>query len=170
MKEPEPTPKRQPARASAKSSWLLQGLGWRKQAWLERVRRARKTVELAICQAVGFSEPEAKLIEESQNYWNGPSDRSLTQNSHWRGAGIFADDSRWLALGDGHLRLYREFARAVGRNDPPKRVAEWGCGGGINAVHFARAADKFYGIDISAASLEECARQMKLAGLETVTL
>jgi SAM-dependent methyltransferase len=41
-----------------------------------------------------------------------------------------------------------------------RRVVEWGCGGGMNAVHFARGTDQFYGVDISPASLQECARQL----------
>ena len=150
-------------------SRLAGGLSWRVRALLERARKSRKTLEVALYQAAGFSEPETKLIGDSQSYWNGPSDRSLKQNSHWRGEGIFADDSRWLALGYQHLRLYEEFARAVRMNFPLKRVVEWGCGGGINAVHFGRLADEFYGIDISSSSLEECGRQMTAAGLNNFT-
>ena len=40
--------------------------------------------------------------------------------------------------------------------------------GGINAVHFARLAGEFCGIDISEATLEECARQMKSAATNRI--
>jgi SAM-dependent methyltransferase len=48
---------------------------------------------------------------------------------------------------------------------PLKRIVEWGCGGGMNAVHFGPLVDEFYGVDISSASLDECRRQMTEAGL-----
>ena len=50
-------------------------------------------------------------------------------------------------------------ARAIGANRPWNRVLEWGCGGGANAVHFAPRAQEFIGVDVSDASLTECARQ-----------
>jgi SAM-dependent methyltransferase len=117
-------------------------------------------------QATGLQDPETRLIGDSQNYWNKPEDQSLKQNSHWRGVGIFADDENWLTLGRDHLRLYQQLARAVDPPRPVKRIVEWGCGGGMNAVHFGQIAEEFFGIEISSASLNECARQMKSAGLQ----
>lgn len=35
----------------------------------------------------------------------------------------------------------------------------------MNAVHFARIAAEFYGVDVSRSSLDECARQMQAEGL-----
>jgi cyclopropane fatty-acyl-phospholipid synthase-like methyltransferase len=117
---------------------------------------------------MGFTDSETKLIRDSQNYWNNVSDR-CKQNSHWRGVGKFADDSRWLALGREHLQLYEEFARVLGIKHPLKRIVEWGCGGGMNAIHFGRLAEEFCGIDISSANLQECARQMTAVGLRNFT-
>jgi hypothetical protein len=147
----------------------LDGLSWRLRAFLQKVRNAKTALEIAVRYAIGYSEPETKLIGDSQIYWNDPPDRSLKQNSHWRGVGIFADDSRWLALGRENLQFYKEFARAVDLKHSLKCIVEWGCGGGMNAVHFGRLADEFYGIDISASSLEECGRQMRAAGLHNFT-
>jgi SAM-dependent methyltransferase len=145
--------------------WLEAGIRWRAQALSQRMRIVVRTIEVWLRHRVGSDQSQSNLISNSQSYWNGSSERSLEQNSHWRGVGIFADDSRWLGLGLQHLRLYEEFARAVNLRRPLKRIVEWGCGGGVNAVQFGQLADEFCGIDISAASLEECARQMKAVGL-----
>ena len=53
----------------------------------------------------------------------------------------------------------------IGLEQPAKRVVEWGCGGGANAVHFAREAEQFVGVDVSQASLDECGRQLNGEGL-----
>jgi SAM-dependent methyltransferase len=82
--------------------------------------------------------------------------------AHWRGAGPFADASVWETLGRQHLELYDEFARAEGKTEL-RRVIEWGCGGGANAVHFAPRAREFCGIDVASDTLDECARQVSLA-------
>jgi len=126
--------------------------------------RARLKAELLIRRALDLKEPEAKLVKASQVYWNDAGQQMFGQNSHWRGAGIFADDERWLALGREHLKLYRQFARALDCTDPPRRILEWGCGGGLNAVLFGQGAEAYYGVDVSPASLDECGRQMIAAG------
>ena len=150
-------------------SSLSEGVGWRVRGILQKARSAKAAMEIAVRDAIGLSESETKLIGDSQTYWNDPVDSSLKQNSHWRGVGIFADDSRWLALGREHVKYYEEFARVVDLTHPLKRIVEWGCGGGINAVHFGCLADEFCGVDISSSSLEECGRQMKTVGLHNFT-
>jgi SAM-dependent methyltransferase len=142
------------------------GLGWRVRALGEKLRSVKTAAGIAVRQALGSREAETKLIGDSQKYWNDLSDQSLRQNSHWRGVGIFTDDSRWLALGRGHLELYDRFARALEVKHPLKRIVEWGCGGGMNAVHFGPLAEDFYGVDISPASLDECGKQMSAQGLD----
>ena len=146
-------------------SWFTEGVSWRTRALAQKVRMARTAMEIVMRHAVGLTETENKLIVDSQAYWNNSFDPSRKQNSHWRGVGRFAEDSSWLAIGLDHLRLYEEFARVVNLKQPLRRVVEWGCGGGMNAVHFGRLADEFYGVDISSSSLEECARQMTAFGL-----
>jgi hypothetical protein len=118
-----------------------------------KTRGKMRQAELTVRRVARLNESETKLITESQRYWNDPSNRGVQQNSHWRGVGIFADDAGWLALGREHLRIYEEFSRIIGVKQPPKRVVEWGCGGGMNAVHFGRGVDAYYGVDISSASL-----------------
>jgi hypothetical protein len=144
--------------------WLAEGVSWRARAFVEKAAGFVTALEIAVRQAIGLSESEAKLIADSQKYWNDTSDRSR-RAAHWRGMGIFADDSRWLALGREHLQLYEQFARAVDLKHAPKRIVEWGCGGGMNAIQFGCLADEFYGIDISTSTLEECGRQMAATGL-----
>jgi SAM-dependent methyltransferase len=137
----------------------------RARALFWKLRSAKRQTEFVVRQAVGLKQSQTKLITDSQQYWNNLSNKVFKQHSHWRGDGIFADDSRWLALGLEHLHLYEEFARVVGQKPPLRRIVEWGCGGGMNAVHFAPLTQEFCGIDISAASLEECGRQITAAGL-----
>ncbi len=145
-------------------TWISNGLSWRVRAVLKKTAGTRAALEIAVLQTIGFKESEKKLIGDAQSYWNSARDRSLEENSHWRGVGIF-DDWRWLSLGREHLELYEGFARVIDLKHPLKRIVEWGCGGGMNAVHFGHLADEFYGVDISSSSLEECGRQMTAAGL-----
>ena len=108
-------------------------------------------------------QPEQRIREESQHFWNQGGEL-LQQYSHWRGAGVFSEEERWLALGRQHLELYTEFARMVGRTDPPRRIVEWGCGGGAMASRFAPLSEQYVGVDISQESLQECARQLSRQG------
>src|SRR6266849_6674009 len=163
-------PAKSPATVLAKPLYRFRdGIRWRARALLQNARDAKLAAEAWARRTVGLNRSENKLISDSQSYWNNLSDRSRNQNSHWRGVGIFADDSRWLSLGHGHLELYEEFARALNLRHSPKRIVEWGCGGGMNAVHFAPLCLEFYGVDISSASLEECGRQLIAAGFSNFT-
>jgi SAM-dependent methyltransferase len=111
---------------------------------------------------LGMFQEEGEIARDAHRFWN-ETGQKVEQSSHWRGA--FADDERWLALGREHLRLYEEFALMVGLTRPLKRIVEWGCGGGANAIHFTPIAEQYLGIDVSQASLDECARQLADAGL-----
>jgi SAM-dependent methyltransferase len=110
------------------------------------------------------AEAEEKLKKDAQRYWNAPGTELLNQYSHWRGVGIFTDDNLWLALGRRNLELYQQFRRMLGVTKLPRRIVEWGCGGGANAVHFAPLAETYIGIDVTRPSLQECARQLDAAG------
>jgi SAM-dependent methyltransferase len=147
-------------------SWLTAGLRWRTQAFSQKMRHAKEGVEARFRSTTGLTEPEEKLITDSQSFWNDQASRNYGQDSHWRGGGIFSDESKWLELGKEHVRYFESCTRLVSVRQPMTRVVEWGCGGGMNAIHFAPLAAQFCGIDISHASLEECAKQMKLAGLD----
>ena len=107
---------------------------------------------------------EDRLRQDAQHYWNDEQ-AILPQMSHWSGAGDYSDEERWTALGAEHLALYEDFARMTGKSAPLKRVIEWGCGGGANAIHFAPVAEEFVGIDVAEATLKECERVTSSRGL-----
>jgi cyclopropane fatty-acyl-phospholipid synthase-like methyltransferase len=152
------------------ATWLAGGLRWRARAVESKIHAVVYTPVLFVRNTLGLHHPEATLISDSQQYWNDPSNQHLRQYAHWRGSGIFKDESRWLALGREHLRLYEAFARMVGLKPPPvKRIVEWGCGGGMNAVHFGHLAAEFCGVDVSSESLDECGKQMSMEGLRNFT-
>ncbi len=151
------------------ATWAVAGLGWRARALYGKCHDTKIALEHLARGAFRLEHSEARLIADSQRYWTNASNRLLAQHAHWRGAGIFADDQRWLALGREHLHIYREFAGVLGLKSPLGRIVEWGCGGGMNAVHFARETREFYGVDIAAATLAACAEQMRAEGLSNFT-
>lgn len=106
---------------------------------------------------------EAGLVGEANAFWNSPATARREEYSHWRGVGVFADDERWLAIGRQNLALYRQFALMAGAG-APRRILEWGCGGGANAVHFAPLGTTYIGLDIVPESLDECGRQLAAMG------
>jgi SAM-dependent methyltransferase len=130
-----------------------------------RWRNYQYRSEIALGQILRWSSPEAKLISQAQLYWNDGSNQHLRQFSHHRGAGIFADETRWRELGKCYLELFKEFGRLVELRRP-RRIVDWGCGGGAAAVVFGPETDEYWGVDISVASLNECKRQMALEGLQ----
>ncbi len=110
---------------------------------------------------LGPGEPEAKLVRDAAEYWSSSAvDPAIRDLSHWKGHGRFADQARWRAIGEKHLRLARRLTRLAGRDAPILRVAEWGPGGGSNAVAFAPSVERFVGVDISRPNLDECASRL----------
>ncbi|MBC6990583.1 MULTISPECIES: class I SAM-dependent methyltransferase [Hymenobacter] len=130
------------------------------------IARAYRSSERLIRENLRIYESEDKLIADSQRYWNSTDRDYVAGNAHWRGNGVFAgDDARWLAMGRHNLA---QFARLAGPAylRTPRRIVDWGCGGGANAVHFAPGAARYYGVDITAASLRECHRQLQALACE----
>jgi SAM-dependent methyltransferase len=113
---------------------------------------------------LGIRDSEAKIERDAQRFWDSNS-RHLPQLAHWRGAGVFADDARWLAWGKGHLDLYRDFARMLDVPTSVQRIVEWGSGGGANAIHFAPFAREYVGVEITQANLNESVRMLAGAGI-----
>jgi hypothetical protein len=113
---------------------------------------------------LGIRESEEKIERDAQKFWESDS-RHLPQLAHWRGAGVFTDDTRWLAWGAGHLDLYRDFARMLDAPLSVHRIVEWGAGGGANAIHFAPFAREYVGVEITRANLDECNRMLAEAGI-----
>ena len=104
---------------------------------------------------------ELKLASDNQDYWNRDySNPILAQDAHWKNKGIFEDNQRWLSLGKEHLELILKYSSVLDFRFPVKKIVEWGCGGGANAVHFAPLTEKFIGIDITSESLAECGTQI----------
>ena len=58
------------------------------------------------------------------------------------------------------MDIYRRLAMLSGSPEKVDAIFEWGCGGGSNAVPFSAFGGRYYGLDISRASLDECARQL----------
>lgn len=127
------------------------------------LKRLAKPALLRAARLLRVSQSEGAVARASADYWAGGDDERFRANSHWRG-GAF-DDATWLALGRPHLDLWRQFAAFAGLDPSPRRVVEWGCGGGANAVHFAPLAERFVGVDVSRATLDECGRQLDREGL-----
>lgn len=113
----------------------------------------------------GHQEDPATLGQQAHRFWNDFSRQELAHEAHWRGHGPFADDALWLKLGQDHKALLHRVLGAAGQAAQHNQVVEWGCGGGMNAVHFARGAHNYWGVDIARTSLDECARQMQGEGL-----
>jgi SAM-dependent methyltransferase len=108
----------------------------------------------------GVRQSESRISADSQQYWNETSEARWASNSHWQSARVFAGSNLWSEIGRRHLAMFERGARMVEFGRPWGRVLEWGCGGGANAVHFAPRAREFIGVEVSADSLSECARQV----------
>jgi SAM-dependent methyltransferase len=127
----------------------------------------RSLVSRAIVKAarvLPYAQPESTIARDSQRYWQDTASRDFRSNSHWRGEGGLPEQD-WLALGRQHLELFHQLARLTTLQLPLRRVVEWGCGGGANALHFAAEADEFVGVDVSEASLAQCAATLSRAGI-----
>lgn len=112
---------------------------------------------------LGLPQSETRLAKDAQAYWGAANQDGWRSHSHWRDGDAFAKEQTWRRIGEGHLALYQRLALAATGTDPLTgrgRVIEWGCGGGTNAVAFAPHVDEFIGVDVSRASLTECATQV----------
>lgn len=121
--------------------------------------QAEKLLHRALA-TVGARQPESRISADAQDYWQRPTDATWRGNSHWRDAPVFDGTDLWRQIGARHLELFDAGARMCGFDRPWRRVLEWGCGGGANAVHFAPLAEEFVGVDISAETLRECEKQV----------
>jgi 2-polyprenyl-3-methyl-5-hydroxy-6-metoxy-1,4-benzoquinol methylase len=124
-------------------------------------RVVRSTIDVAR-NALGLRRSEAALTREAESWWEEPGEKNQAVYSHWRGA---FDDATWFAIGKQTFDIYETFTKSMGFERPARRIIEWGCGGGANAVHFAREADAFYGVDVAQVSLDECGKQLQREGM-----
>lgn len=109
-------------------------------------------------------------LDEVEQLWSrSAEDERLRGHSHWRGAGAFADERRWLAIGERTRGYVDELLREVRGGSTSHwelEVLEWGPGGGSNLVALAPIASGFVGVDVSAPNLEECGRQASAIGFD----
>ncbi|MDX3929883.1 MAG: class I SAM-dependent methyltransferase [Shinella sp.] len=113
----------------------------------------------------GIRQSDRKIAEEAQAYWGNTDQNNFRSNSHWRGD-LGLSDEVWLELGKPHVCLLRNHLKIAGLKQPLRRIVEWGCGGGANAIHFAKEAHEYVGVDVSDASLAECQRNLNEVGYE----
>lgn len=127
-----------------------------------RARAAARTArDLALfAWSHAWTAPAGRLDREATAYWDDTAGGRFRDDSHWQSTSQFGGGA-WERMGREHLALY-ERLRAASAVELAKvrHVADWGCGGGANAVAFAAIAEQVTGVDISRASLDECARQM----------
>jgi hypothetical protein len=113
---------------------------------------------------------EGDGLDEVEQLWSrSAEDERLRDHSHWRGVGTFADERRWLAIGERTRGHVDELLREVHGELPTGReldVLEWGPGGGSNLVAVAPIASRFVGVDVSAPNLAECGRQAAAIGFD----
>lgn len=105
----------------------------------------------------GVTHTDDRIAADAQAYWSAPDSKRWGSNSHWRND---FDDGLWLGMGAEHLAMYRRAARALDLDAEGRRVVDWGCGGGANAVHFAPHAAQYVGVDVSGETVTECGRQV----------
>lgn len=129
------------------------------------MRHLAKRSAIAIANAIGFRQPAAKIVGDSQSYWEDAHGSSFRENSHWQGQDGLSRDV-WLKLGEGHRALFDEFLPLTGLSGPIERIVEWGSGGGANAIHFAKDTRQYIGVDVSQASLDECGRVVRESGAD----
>ena len=127
------------------------------------VRKAKKLAD-RLLGGLGVAQSDEAIERAAQSLWNASPDTLRKSDAHWRGAGSFSDDDLWLNIGRRNLELYQSFARAIEFDRELHTIVDWGCGGGANAVHFGPLAEAYFGVDVSAASLDECRRQATAAG------
>lgn len=125
-------------------------------------RRAEELVQRTLT-GVGARQSESRISTDAQAYWREPAGDRWLANSHWRDASVFRDNDLWARIGREHLELFERGARMAGFTRPWDRIVDWGCGGGANAVAFAPHAREYLGVDISAATLRECEREIAAA-------
>lgn len=115
-------------------------------------------------------EPSDKLQRDAYEFWNKSStENNIEELSHYEGHGRWSDTDTWNRIGDKHIIMFKQFCRYLNYDKPIYNILEWGPGGGANAIHFAKDAEIYYGVDISQNNLDECESQLKKMGLNNFT-
>lgn len=135
---------------------------------LQAAMEPGKTVRRAMQIARGYlCWSPAGIERDAARFWAGSGgDEHMRDLSHWYGEGRWADKDKWDRIGQAHLRMLEKLCLLADVTEPIENMVEWGPGGGLNAVHFCATVPVFYGVDISAANLTECQRQVEARGLK----
>ncbi len=110
------------------------------------------------------------LARAAGDYWGLSGTEGRVQDqSHWCGVRRW-NRERWTEYGDFHLTLIQGYLARFAAPDyigslTSRTALDWGCGGGSVARVLCRTFSRVYGVDISEATLSECAGQMQRCGL-----
>jgi len=126
---------------------------------LRKMLRMVRIGEDAVRRTLHLHDSSAKLERDAQKFWTRPPDPKNNFWWHWRGSGVYTDQ-QWLAIGAKHLQLFREWERLLDTRQPLRKVVDWGCGGGANAIAFAPLCEEFYAVDPSDDAINETASQL----------
>lgn len=108
------------------------------------------------------------IERDAENFWNNTNNNVQFEDlSHHKGHGRWANLDEWNKIGVDHLDIFNRFCQYIQYTKPIKYILEWGTGGGANAIHFSKGIEKYYGVDISEISLNECSKQMKFLNIKT---
>lgn len=102
-----------------------------------------------------------KNVQKSKDLWSSSEKNEQIQDmAHWRSVGRWSE-KKWLNIGINNYLLFEELCRMRNCSASEfKSMLEWGPGGGSNLYKFSDSFERVYGVDISAASLRECATQL----------
>lgn len=110
------------------------------------------------------------LARDAGQYWSASGESDTVRDlSHWKGIGRFSDPDTWYATGTKHVAMVHALRRQIQSTHPIDTMMEWGQGGGANAVAFATHVKRLLAVDISAANLQECGRQLQAIGFTGYT-
>lgn len=105
-------------------------------------------------------------VVDSIEVWSSSSESDRVRElSHWLGYGMWRDEDRWRGIGTRVRARFGELSRFLNTPAKADRVLEWGSGGGAIAVEMGKGTSAYYGVDVSAENLAECARRCGAEGV-----
>lgn len=128
----------------------------------QKVFRAARLTEDAMRRLLRLNQSDKRIEADAQAFWSQPIGDGNSFWFHARKSVTFANaDEQWLSMGARHLALFSDLVRLTDTKRPVKRIVDWGCGGGANAVVFRNECEEMWGVDVSADALAECGRQLQ---------
>ena len=116
------------------------------------------------------AQTESQRTKDAAQFWSQcENSGQIREYSHWVGEGIFENSDKWAGVGETHFQMWKQFTTICREEQANKRMREWGSGGGANAIVFAKVFENFFGVEISAASLNECEKQLETRGIKGFT-